>query len=115
MASKHAKAFMLPEPIKDIPDVRLDENEPTPVAEPAQSHRKLMAKKYQIVGIHPVLKVSRIYALYAPEDEVEEYIRRGEKDGWTELQKYNQPQPSLWEEDETPTKPKKPRRKKGGG
>ena len=52
--------------------------------------------KYQIVGIHPKLKVSRIFALYAPESEIEDYMARGRAEGWTDLTKHNAPQPSLW-------------------
>lgn len=61
--------------------------------------------KYQIVGIHPTMKVSRIFALYAPESEIEIYLARAKAEGWTDLTKHHTPQPSLWPDEPEQNKP----------
>jgi hypothetical protein len=65
-----------------------------------------------ITGVHPLLKVNRIYALYIPADEIAVVIKRGEAEGWTELQASNQPQPSLWGDESDSSESEKPQSKK---
>lgn len=60
--------------------------------------------KYQIVGIHPKLGVSRIYAMYAPENEIAEYLARAKAEGWTDLTRHSAPQPQLWPDEPEPSK-----------
>lgn len=59
--------------------------------------------KWSIWGVNRFGRPNQCFATYVPPSEVNEYIARAEKEGWTELQVNKNPQPMLFGEDyETP-------------
>jgi hypothetical protein len=45
---------------------------------------------------------AKCFALYAPEEDIEDYLARAKKEGWTDLITDKKPQRSLWDDEEEP-------------
>lgn len=72
-------------------------------------------RKFCISGTDPRTGETRIFATYAPEDEIADYIARGEAEGWTNLVQHKQANPSLWDEEQLSEEAPEPKTPRGRG